>query len=425
MDTRRFRQHARSVAAFRWLGWVMLMMFVLVQAVHATAADARKAADAAGAPARSEPAQASVEFAPDTHQVTVETSVPPALWNATPDIGAHSFVVYEDNVRQRIKDVTAVDGPISIGMLVEHGGRYHAFNEALADEGSRAVQELKAALNPPDKIRVWTYGSTVEPLEASPESSGGTQLTGLPLSVAPSSESNFYDAVLNVLPQVQQMPGRRVLVVVSSGIDTFSQADFQQVVSAAAEGGVPICPIDIGPTLRTTLSSVDGSDDTVYGHLDWRLASEQLAHLARVSGCRALRPTSSLDLPAAYDGLLANLRLKYVIRYQTAALALPGTRHVRIEWADGLRGKTKIAHTDLRDGRAGKLLADVRYTVSSTAMLTNPTVPTNPTAPTWPFLDYFSDSAIHIPLKSSPGRLSGQEVALLAATQANEAPSPN
>src|SRR5512140_3812106 len=38
MDTRRFRNREQSVAAFRWLGWVMLMMFVLVQTVQATPA---------------------------------------------------------------------------------------------------------------------------------------------------------------------------------------------------------------------------------------------------------------------------------------------------------------------------------------------------------------------------------------------------
>jgi hypothetical protein len=33
MDTRRFLKHSQSqaLAQFRWLGWVMLMMFVLVQ----------------------------------------------------------------------------------------------------------------------------------------------------------------------------------------------------------------------------------------------------------------------------------------------------------------------------------------------------------------------------------------------------------
>lgn len=40
MDTRRFRYHPRSIAAFRWLGWAILMMFVLVQTVQATAGTA-------------------------------------------------------------------------------------------------------------------------------------------------------------------------------------------------------------------------------------------------------------------------------------------------------------------------------------------------------------------------------------------------
>jgi hypothetical protein len=40
MDTRRFRQPSPSdaFAAFRWLGWVMLMMFVLVQTAQAAGA---------------------------------------------------------------------------------------------------------------------------------------------------------------------------------------------------------------------------------------------------------------------------------------------------------------------------------------------------------------------------------------------------
>jgi hypothetical protein len=40
MDTRRSRHPSRSdaIATFRWLGWVMLMMFVLVQTAHAARA---------------------------------------------------------------------------------------------------------------------------------------------------------------------------------------------------------------------------------------------------------------------------------------------------------------------------------------------------------------------------------------------------
>jgi len=383
MDTPRFNRRSTSeaFAAFRWLGWVMLMMFVLVQTARAVAGGNKSQVDATGQQTR-ELSQASAQFDPGTHLVTIEAPAPARLWKATPDIGSHSFVVYEDNVRQPLEAVKAVDTPLSIGLLLEHGGRYHALNEALADAGSRAVQELRAALNPDDKITVWTYGETVEPLEVPSAAPTSLQPTTAEVPVAPSSESNFYDAVLTVLPRVQQMTGRKVLVVVSSGIDTFSQADFPQVLRAAEDGGVPICPINIGPLLQAALPPGGSSNDAPYGRLKWQLASEQLSRLARASGCRASTPSSSLDLPAAYDGLLANLRLKYVIHYRSTALSLPGTREVRVEWTDGIRAHTKVARTNVvHSGSVGNVFADTHYTVDPAAVLAKPMALTWPTLP--------------------------------------------
>lgn len=104
MDTRRFRRPAPAdaLAAFRWLGWVMLMMFVLVQSAQAGAAGTHAQARASKPHARGL-SQASAQFDPGTHLVTVEAAAPATLWHATPDINAHSFVVYEDNARQRLE----------------------------------------------------------------------------------------------------------------------------------------------------------------------------------------------------------------------------------------------------------------------------------------------------------------------------------
>jgi hypothetical protein len=78
MDTRRFRQHspAEVFAAFRWLGWVMLMMFVLVQAARAAAGGSNAQADATG-PMTRELSQASAQLDSGTHQVTMEAPRPP------------------------------------------------------------------------------------------------------------------------------------------------------------------------------------------------------------------------------------------------------------------------------------------------------------------------------------------------------------
>ena len=127
---------------------------------------------------------------------------------------------------------------------------------------------------------------------------------------------------------------------------------------------MPICPINIGPLLKAAvLPAGEGSNEAPYGHLKWQRASQQLSRLARVSGCRAFTPSSSMDLPAVYDGLLANLRLKYVIRYRSTALNLPGTREVRVEWTDGTRSPTRVAHTNIQSNSADKVFADTRYKV--------------------------------------------------------------
>ena len=79
MDTRRFRKHSPSetLARVRWFGWVMLMMFVLVQTARGAGAPAgnseRSRLEEGGSSS-----QAIADFNPETHQVTVKASAPAA-----------------------------------------------------------------------------------------------------------------------------------------------------------------------------------------------------------------------------------------------------------------------------------------------------------------------------------------------------------
>lgn len=330
MDTRRFRNHPSSetLARVRWLGWVMIMMFVLVQtATGSTASEERSEQSTSQV---NPYVEARADFDPQTHQVTVEANPPAAVWDSTADLRRRSFVVYEDNVRQVVNDVELVDSPLSIGVLLENGGRYHAINEAIADNASRAVRDLMQSVNPNDHVTIWTYGDHVQALADPAKSASGLQQAELYLPVAPSSESNFYDALVTTLPRVQQMPGRKALIVISTGLDTFSNADYPAVLRAVRATGVPICVINLGPVVRSALTA-DGSSSQPYSYLNWQQAASQLSHLAEVSGCRATTPGSSFEFPAMFDELLPNLRLRYVIHYRSTALDLPGTRQVRVD----------------------------------------------------------------------------------------------
>jgi hypothetical protein len=371
----------------------MLMMFTLVQVARAT--QVTQTDVPASAPGSTASIQASAEFSPETHEVTVKAAVPASEWNATNDIGSHSLVVYEDNVRQPLKSVEVVHSPLSVGVLLEHGGRYHTLNEAIADSVSRGAQELISALNPDDQVKMWTYGKSVQPLDIPGKTATGLQYTDLHLTTAPSSESNFYDALLTVLPQVQQMPGRKALIVISSGVDTFSVSDFSEVLRAVERSAVPVCPIDIGPLLRAAVL-VDDSKNLPYSELQWKKASANLARLAQVSGCRVSTPSSLLDFPAVYDGVLTNLRLQYVVRYRSTHLDLPGTRDVRVDWIDASHGPLHRVQNRLGTPHEREL-ADTHYTLDSRVVFAG-----HDRANNLSFLQ-LPNERIQIPLRALPG----------------------
>lgn len=366
MDTRHYRKRSQSdaLARARWLAWVMVMMFVLVQtAVGATPAAERTQSYPVG---RALP-QAAADFDPNTHRVTVKAPAPVSMWDATAHIGPRSLVVYEDRVRQPVEDVQLVHTPLSIGVLLEDGGRYHALNEAIAENVSRAVEELMQATEPDDHLVVWTYADGAQPLDLPARDASGLQRTYLNLPVPPSSESNFYDAVLATLPRVQEMPGRKVLLLVSSGVDSFSKARFPDVLRAVHDSGVPVCVINIGPLLRSSLLLDSSEGQPPYSTLGWERASSQLSQLAHASGCRAGTPSSPLEFPAVYDGLLANLRLQYIVHYRSTAANLPGTRQVVLAWVDGLGRRSRVAQGALQAGRS-RAFAQARYELAADAV---------------------------------------------------------
>jgi hypothetical protein len=186
--------------------------------------------------------------------------------------------------------------------------------------------------------------------------------------------------------------GRKVLVV-SSGIDTFSKAGIADVLLAERETGVPVCVIDMGPLLRTALLIDSSIGKQPYARLKWEQASAQLSRIANVSGCRASTPESSFEPPAAFDGMLANLRLQYIIRYQATALNLPGTRRVEIAWSGADREKSGLPQNKIGGERKFAL---AQYELPPAASLAS-----GPSL-AWPFLRSSADS-IQIPLRDPIG----------------------
>src|SRR5579883_1411821 len=100
-----------------------------------------------------------IHFDASSGMVTVKMLVQDSNGYFIPNIRRENFVVYENGVRQHNATVEVEHSPVSMGILLEHGGRWEALDKALGDEVSQAAHAFLDEIGKNDKIAVWKYGN--------------------------------------------------------------------------------------------------------------------------------------------------------------------------------------------------------------------------------------------------------------------------
>jgi VWFA-related protein len=161
------------------------------------------------------------------------------------------FTLYEDGKQQPISSVAAADVPACIGILVDSSGSMRGKHAAIAS----AMGEFMRAGNPGNQYFVVLFSDDaflqedfthdVEAIEraiATAEARGGT---------------GFYDAVLATADHLAQRKTceKRVLVLVSDGVDNESRKTLEQTVRSLNEDGNPLVYAIGLPERMASLSS--------------------------------------------------------------------------------------------------------------------------------------------------------------------------
>jgi VWFA-related protein len=274
-----------------------------------------------------------IHFNPATSEVTMKLLVQDPAGYFIPDLHRDNFAVYENGFRQQNATVEIEHAPITLGIVLEHGGRYKGFNRTSSDEVLRAGQQLLGELGREDKVAIWEYADSVHQVTDFTTTHDRLDRYFMASGVPDSSETNFYDALVSTSEAMKTVTGRKALIVATSGIDTFSKAKYADALNAVRASGTPVYIINIGPDLREAAKSYANAGP--YARLDWKKAEGQLQEIADVSGGRMYAASSTIDLTGIYDDLMENLRVRYVISYRsTSGGPLDDARTVRVELVD-------------------------------------------------------------------------------------------
>jgi len=184
---------------------------------------------------------------------------------------------------------------------------------------------------PGDKVGTFAYADSVRTLADFPQTHQtlDSVVTGHPGSSF--LETNLFDALITMLDRMRPAEGRKAVLLISTGIDTFSHATFDQVLAAVQRSGTPFT-LSVWPASWSAASS----DRLARSPRLTGRAQGTVEDARPKPGGRAYLRDTELDIPAIYDDMMEHLRVRYVLTY--ASPTVDERANVRVELVEPRTG---------------------------------------------------------------------------------------
>lgn len=287
----------------------------------------------------------------DVALVNVDVAVNDKKGNLINGLQAENFEVYEDSIKQEIRNFTPIEAPITVVMLIEYS--------RLVDYLIRDV--LSAAYGFLQTLRKDDWGAIIgydiRPTIITDFTQNKALLyDGMRRFNFPAfSESNLSDAIYDTLDRVAEIDGKVAVLLISTGMDTFSKVTYSKALEKAKNSNASIYTLSMGQTLRILLDArgLLGNETRI----DYLQADNRLRSFAKLTGGLYFEPRFITEYPSIFQTISAFLRNKYSIGYVSSNPKRDGKyRKIRVDVAadvdrDGKPDKLTVIH---REGYVAK-----------------------------------------------------------------------
>jgi len=267
----------------------------------------------------------------DVDIVTVDTAVLDNKGHFIPGIPAGNFRVLEDNVPQQIRGVTMGEAPLTVTMVIEFSSLFQQYWYGPAwYQTLQLAWGFASTLKPEDYVAVVAYDIKPEILTDFTTDRMKTQEALNRLQIPAWREANLFDALVDTAERMSGIEGRRAILLISSGIDTFSKITFDQTRKRLQEAGVPIYAIGLMQTIRELADARGGMG--AMQRMDFLQADNELKTFCKETGGQAFFPRFQGESPAIFQAVHQTLRNQYVITYSPSNKARDGAfRKIKVE----------------------------------------------------------------------------------------------
>jgi len=272
----------------------------------------------------------STAFKVETNVVNVDVAVLDNQGHFIPNIPKGNFRVLEDNVPQQISNFSMGEAPLTVCMVIEFSNRFQQFWSEPWYQTLTAAYGFLQTLKPDDYVAVIAYDMRSEILSDFSTDRRKTYEAMQRLRIPGFSESNLYDALADTEDRMSGIEGRKAIIMIASGIDTFSKLTFDKARRAIQDGGVPIYAIGLMQALREMMDA--------YGYMgsiqrmDFLQADNQMKTFAKETGGMSFFPMFYGEFPSIFQAISQSLRNQYSIAYSPTNAARDGKfRKIKVE----------------------------------------------------------------------------------------------
>jgi Ca-activated chloride channel family protein len=266
-------------------------------------------------------------------------------------LGKEDFQVTDNGAPQQIAVFERqTDQPLSVALLIDNSGSTAKDLKYEVDSVTKFVKALLREGNAEDAVAMYSFNWEV--VRHNPFTRNVASIDRTVRALKGEAGTALYDAILLASRDIQDRPGRKILVVVTDGGDTVSHSDFNRATEAAQLADAVIYPILVVPITNQAGRNVGGEN--------------ALTTFALRTGGRVFSPTLGAEMDRAFDQIIRDLRTQYLLGFYPKDVPLTTDRFHAL----GVTVSNSELHAVARSGYYGEARQEgsSSYSGSSTGL---------------------------------------------------------
>jgi VWFA-related protein len=273
--------------------------------------------------------------------VTVDVGVLSKEGVFIPGLKKEYFRVLEDNVPQTIASFNIIQAPITAVVLVEFSNNQYFYTFQI--DSIKSAYVFAQTLKKEDWIAMISYDLRAHILEDFTQNKQAIMgaVASLQPGMAMSQETNLFDSLYDTIDRLENVEGRKYIILISSGRDSFSKHTLDQTLKKVQSSkDIAIYSVSTGKALLN-YAETHGlmrylCPITEFNcNMTFLQADNQMKTFSKMTGGRSYQPIFDGQLREIFSDIGQTIRNQYAIAYHPTNPAQDGSfRKIKVELVD-------------------------------------------------------------------------------------------